>query len=139
MAIANVATYRRNWEDDENIEPSEGKVILEIPQAVWDNLGPNARQILEEFLPRWVDKYLEANAHYGDASADGLGIAGQFSDLYRKIIPLKRYMWDGLDLTREPPVEILYDFIGHAFLTIGMIERQIPRKGVGLPGRGQER
>lgn len=97
--------------------------IIKMADAEWNRLGPRAAVILSVVMPEFVDRFSEASLHYGDTNADVLGPAGQFADIWRKIGPLKRALWDGQDLTREPAREILFDLIGHCFLTIEMLDR----------------
>lgn len=80
-----------------------------------------AHDIMERILEEWRDKFLEANADYGD-SYESLGAAGQFGEIWRKVPKLKRSMWDGKPLNREQPREILMDLIGHCFLAIHLLD-----------------
>lgn len=103
--------------------------IYPIPDYDWECLGPNAREILEQILPEFAGRFAQASLHYGDSNADALGSAGQFADIWRKIGPLKRALWEGKKLTREDPEVILFDLIGHCLLTIGMLRREVDRRG----------
>lgn len=79
--------------------------------------------ILMELLPE-IDAHLRiAGQHYGYETHRDLGMRGQYCDLYRKFIVLRRTMWDGEETTRESLREILRDLIGHSLLTIAMIDR----------------
>jgi hypothetical protein len=83
--------------------------------------------IINRLLPEVHGKMVEDNKQYGDHHQD-LGLKGQFSDIYRKITPLKRALWEDEELPNEQPREILFDLIGHCLLTIELIDR-----GTGSP------
>lgn len=70
-------------------------------------------------------RFAEGYAEYGPGAADVLGLAGQWGDLHRKIMKLKRAMWSGEDgyLTREAEGDILRDIIGHSLLALEMYSR----------------
>lgn len=97
---------------------------LHVTDAEWAGMGPQARYIITKLGPEWTERFIEANRHYGGGNADSLGVRGQFADIWRKIGPLKRALWEGEELTREQPREILMDLIGHCMLTIAMLDRQ---------------
>ena len=97
----------------------------------WDQLGPQARRIITELIPAFVGKFVQANLHYGPNNANVLGPAGQFADIWRKIGPLKRALWEGAELSREQPVEICSDLIGHLLLTMDMLQEGLDRRGSG--------
>lgn len=97
--------------------------IQVIDKEKYRALGPRARTILDQLLAEFTNKFIEASAHYGDSNAGVLGTRGQFADIWRKIGPLKLALWEGQELTREQPDEILLDLIGHCFLTLEMLRR----------------
>jgi hypothetical protein len=66
-------------------------------------------------LTRSLDDFLKKNADYEDAS-DALHIIGQVSDLYRKVIKLKKAVIDGKPLNGETVASLLQDVFGHALL-----------------------
>jgi hypothetical protein len=78
------------------------------------------RAIALEIMPDWLALFSAKNADYGSGSAFELGIRGQYSDIHRKMIKLKRSMWDGEELGFEDEEEIIQDLIGHLFLTLYM-------------------
>lgn len=78
--------------------------------------------IVNPLLEEVRAKMVEDNKQYGDHHRD-LGLKGQFSDIYRKITPLRRALWEDETLPNEQPREILLDLIGHCLLTIEMIDR----------------
>lgn len=85
-------------------------------------------RIVTKLVPEWVSHQLEKSRDYngsGIENADVLGVKGQFADVWRKIWKLKKGMWDGEALVGEQPREILLDLIGHAFLAIDMIDRDM--------------
>lgn len=92
----------------------------------WDEDFPadsDLAHILMELLPE-IDAHLRlAGKHYGYQTHHALGLKGQYADMYRKWALLKRFMWDGEEPTRESLREILRDLIGHALLTIAMLDR----------------
>jgi hypothetical protein len=102
-----------------------------ISSAEWEQLGPQAKRIIGLAIPAFVQRFVGKSLHYGPDNANVLGPAGQFSDIWRKIGPLKRALWDGEELTQEPPDEICMDLIGHCLLTIDMLLQGIDRRGSG--------
>jgi len=72
------------------------------------------------YMPEWLRLFAKKNADYGSGSAFELGERGQYSDIHRKMIKLKRAMWDGEELDFESTDEIISDLIGHLFLTLHM-------------------
>jgi len=102
---------------------------LGIKPEDWEQLGSQARRIIFNLLPLFTQRFVEKSLHYGPDNANVLGPAGQFSDIWRKIGPLRRALWDGADLTQEQPDEICKDLIGHLFLTIDMLEQGVDRRG----------
>lgn len=97
-------------------------ITIHVPLEVWENLGPRTVARITRVFPSALRHHAEAATHYGDGNADVLGIRGQFADIWRKIWPLKRAMWDGEKLTREQPPEILKDLVGHCLLALQMYE-----------------
>lgn len=71
-----------------------------------------------ELFRRKAKDYSEADGFF---TADHLGAAGQYGDLFRKMPKLKKSMWDKQPLNGEQPVEILQDFLGHVLLAIGYL------------------
>lgn len=98
----------------------------------WDEDFPadsDLAHILFELLPE-IDVHMRlGGAHYGYEAQHALGLRGQYADMYRKWTVLKRVMWDGEMTTREPLREILKDLIGHALLTIAMLDNQPAASG----------
>lgn len=87
----------------------------------------DSERIIGSLLQEWRDLFLKKNADYEAGGFENhrvLGIKGQFADIWRKIAKLKAALWDGKELTQEPPREVLMDLIGHCFLTIAMIDRE---------------
>lgn len=104
---------------------------LGVDDATWEQLGPQARRIVTEIVPDFVSRFVKASLHYGDGNANVLGPAGQFADIWRKIWPLRLALWDGKALTREQPLEICMDLVGHLLLTIDMLQEGVERRGTG--------
>lgn len=80
------------------------------------------RAILNGPLCQAVNLFVERNAEYGEDGANQLGLGGQFADINRKVLKLKRAMWDGESTYNwsEQPDEIMMDLIGHLLLSIQM-------------------
>jgi hypothetical protein len=78
-------------------------------------------EIMQDAWARFVVAYTE----YGDSSKEETGLAGQWADLYRKIMKLKAPLWAGEKgrLTRENEKDILCDLIGHSLLALEMLQR----------------
>lgn len=106
-------------------------MVFRISDEDWERLGPQARRLISELIPMFVGRFVEKSLHYGDTNANVLGPAGQFADIWRKIGPLRRALWEGVELTQEGPDEICLDLIGHCFLTIDMIQQKVDRRGSG--------
>ena len=68
-------------------------------------------KIVLEILPKALELYLKKTKDYGGLSG-GLGPKAPFVDMWRKIIKLKRTMWDGIPLKFEQTDEIIMDLIG---------------------------
>jgi hypothetical protein len=109
--------------------PDRLVAALGISGSDWDHLGPQAQRIIVEILPAFVERFVQKSLHYGPGNANVLGPAGQFADIWRKIGPLRRALWDGEELTQESPREICVDLIGHALLTIDMLMQGVGRRG----------
>jgi hypothetical protein len=93
----------------------------EFPEVVYPTEA--AAYICEELWPRFRARFLEKNAGYGDMHND-LGTKAQFVDLNRKTAKLRRALWDGKDIGPESAEEVLYDLIGHCFLTLDLMDRE---------------
>jgi len=84
-----------------------------------------------------VKRFREKSSDYGDVFKE-LGIAGQYSDMHRKMYKLKRAMWEGEELKGEPPEEILSDLFGNILISIYLYE-EAKDKRRGKLGRGVQR
>lgn len=84
-----------------------------------------ARVIFEELIPKWTAEFLKKNAHYADTYKN-LGVAGQYADIWRKVGPLKKLLWDSKNTVQfddaESAEDICNDLIGHLFLTLAMLK-----------------
>lgn len=80
--------------------------------------------IINVLLPSIEKKMRNDAEHYGETNHHELGLKGQFADMYRKILPLKRAMWDDIPLIREQPREIVLDLIGHCLLTLALMDSE---------------
>lgn len=109
-------TLRRNV-DRMAQRADKGEPSGEIP------MGTDLWHIVNELLPE-IDAHMRMGAaHYGYETHHGLGLRGQYADMYRKWAMLKRVMWDGEATVREGLREILMDMIGHSLLTICMLDK----------------
>lgn len=89
--------------------------------------GTDKMLIAERLIYEWWAHFLGKGEDYDDGPREAhreLGLAGQYSDLHRKMPKLKKALWEGRSLAGEQPREILMDFIGNAFLAIAMIDAQ---------------
>lgn len=84
-----------------------------------------------EMIPELRQKFLAASADYGDAFKE-LGLAGQYSDMHRKMKKLKRAMWDGVPLTRESAEEVLGDLFGHILISLYLLRHEDDDQGGGV-------
>jgi hypothetical protein len=91
-------------------------------------MGAEALRIMQHHLPEWIKLFLNKNGEYqtgdtGDNEDMDAGLPGQYSDMYRKLKKLRRPMLLGDDsgLITEQPEEILFDLIGHCFLSLDML------------------
>lgn len=95
-------------------------VLVEREEDDSQELGVIATRI----MPEWLALFARKNRDYGSGSAYELGVRGQYSDIHRKMIKLKRAMWDGEQLDFEDTDEIIKDLISHLFLTLHMFGLQ---------------
>lgn len=86
--------------------------------------SPELDVIATRIMPEWLELFARKNRDYGSGSAYELGVRGQYSDIHRKMIKLKRAMWDGEQLDFEDTDEIIKDLISHLFLTLHMFGLQ---------------
>jgi hypothetical protein len=99
---------------------------MSAPQST-SGTEPQLQQ-LSMIVREWWKQFLVAYTEYGPGAADETGLAGQWGDLHRKVKKLKPFMWEGDEtrLKRENPREVLMDLIGHCFLAIEMLDREMP-------------
>jgi len=89
---------------------------------------PNDEKIIEivtSILPGVIELYLKKVKDYGGVSG-GLGPKAPFVDMWRKMIKLKRSLWEGEELKFEQPSEVLRDMIG----TVLNILVELPEHGI---------
>lgn len=100
--------------------------IAETPKGIEiiaeDGDSTELLAIAQKHMPDWLALFAKKNADYGGGSAFELGERGQYSDIHRKMIKLKRSMWDGEELGFEGQAEVISDLIGHLFLTLHMMQ-----------------
>lgn len=80
-------------------------------------LPSDYRTMIEEIVPEVLAAFEDGAHDYGDAYSE-LGVQGQFSDIWRKVIKLKRAVWDGIELEREPIEEVVGDIIRHCIIML---------------------
>lgn len=95
------------------------RVLVDEAMHANPAFGRIVRRELTDMLTRFAEKSLD----YKDGAQD-LGIMGQFADINRKFIKLRRALWDGHVLVGEPVDEVLKDLIAHCFLTLDMLRSQ---------------
>ena len=81
--------------------------------------------MLEVILPQCVEQFRYKSADYGPEAFMDLGYKGQFSDMWRKMLKLKRVMWNGVPLEFEQADEILKDLFGHILISLYLMEDPI--------------
>jgi len=91
--------------------------------------GCDLAYILDQVMPEIEQRMIIAGQHYGYDTHNDLGLKGQYADMHRKFVVLRRVMWDGEQTSREPLREILTDMIGHALLTISILDRNPEEEG----------
>jgi hypothetical protein len=107
--------------------PAPAPCVQVVTQAELDAIQRQVTDvdyIVNVLLPSIGVKMRQDEEHYGSDNHHELGTKGQFADIWRKIGPLKRQMWEGLPPTREGTREIVMDLIGHCLLTLAMLDGQ---------------
>lgn len=84
--------------------------------------GPDTAQALRVvsiIAPAVLEHFIKRNREYGD-SAHVLGTKGQYADINRKVIKLKRYLWDDVPVPDggESIETIATELIGHLLILI---------------------
>lgn len=106
-------------------EKADGDWIFHVGDQ---ELTETARGILTHELPLALALFLEKNRGYGDM-ADTLGSRAQFVDMHRKMDKLKRALWEGQDIGREAPREVVLDLFGHCLLMLRQMNIEDRAKG----------
>lgn len=93
----------------------------------------------ETILPELVKRLKEKSIDYGDVFRE-LGLAGQYSDMHRKMRKLKKAMWDDQPLAGEQPEEILSDLFGNILIALYLYDyHQKSQRSAGAePSSGQD-
>jgi hypothetical protein len=68
--------------------------------------NPAFARIMDSLVQPTLERFAHKSLDYGDG-AQTLGIRGQFADINRKVLKLKRAMWDGVPLTDESLTVVL--------------------------------
>lgn len=84
----------------------------------FENIPSHAMPILDAILPKALELYLRKTKDYGGLSG-GLGPKAPFVDMWRKILKLKRCMWDDEKLKFEQTDEIIMDLIDTCLNILG--------------------
>jgi hypothetical protein len=79
--------------------------------------------MLNKILPQAVQRFRSKSVDYGDAFED-LGLAGQYSDMHRKMRKLRKAMWHEENLIGEQPEEILEDLLGNILISLYLYDRE---------------
>lgn len=82
-----------------------------------------ATRIVQIHAPEVLEHFIARNAEYGEG-AHVLGVKGQFADINRKVIKLKRYLWDDVPVPEgaEDVKTIAGELIGHLLILIDELE-----------------
>jgi hypothetical protein len=89
-----------------------------IVELRFENIPEHSIQIVQDILPKAIELYLRKSKDYGGLSG-GLGPRAPFVDMWRKILKLKRCMWEGEELKFEQTDEIIMDLIGTCLNILG--------------------
>lgn len=79
--------------------------------------------MLNQILPRAAQRFRSKSIDYGNAFED-LGLAGQYSDMHRKMRKLRKAMWHEEELHDEQPEEILEDLFGNILISLYLYDRE---------------
>jgi hypothetical protein len=106
---------------EQDTRPADVTVAVPAPPT------PTARRVLDIAIDNLTNFFFR-QTEYGEPSEhpdDDLGLAGQFSDINRKVKKLRRYMWDSMPVPEgaEGVEEICGDLIGHLWMTIDLIRQ----------------
>jgi hypothetical protein len=88
-------------------------------------MGPQFREMLTRQLPAVLQHFYMKHQEYGEEGAYMLGARGQYADVNRKVIKLKRTLWDGHPVQpgSESMQTVVSDLIGHCLLTLNFLDR----------------
>jgi hypothetical protein len=88
-------------------------------------MGPQFKEMLTRQLPLVLQHFYLKHQEYGEEGAYMLGARGQYADINRKIIKLKRSLWDGYAVPPggESMQTVVSDLIGHCLLTLNFLDR----------------
>jgi hypothetical protein len=85
--------------------------------------NPAFKRCTTDIITDVIDRFAIASLDYQDGAQD-LGIKGQFADINRKVLKLRKALWDGKPLVGESVQVVLSDLIAHCLLTLDMISTQ---------------
>lgn len=115
----------RGWSMDDRPEPDRfirrDRIDVDFGENGYTVVAQTelAKRILSQHLPVAMEHFLQRNAEYGEES-HVLGIKGQYADINRKVIKLKRYLWDDVAVPEgaESIETIAGELIGHLLILI---------------------
>jgi hypothetical protein len=80
--------------------------------------------MIDRIMPTLAKRLSTKGVDYGDVFTE-LGLAGQYSDMHRKMRKLRKAMWEGQTLTGEQPEEILADLFGNILISLYLYEQEV--------------
>lgn len=124
--LPTVADYAAAQQEPVNTEAQEPVNWPQVCIPLNMPLTDKAYDILHGPLWQAVQLFVRNNNEYGEEGANQLGLGGQYADINRKVLKLKRVMWDreSAEGWREKPDEIMMDLIGHLLLSIQMYREE---------------
>ena len=76
--------------------------------------------MVNRILPELVTRFREKSSDYGEVFRE-LGLAGQYSDMHRKMHKLRIAMWEDQALKGEQADEILSDLFGNILISLWLM------------------
>jgi hypothetical protein len=86
--------------------------------------------MVNTILPTSIQRFRNKSSDYGDVFKE-LGLAGQYSDMHRKMHKLKKVMWEGRSLKGEQAEEILHDLLGNILISLWLLANDEETKDSG--------
>jgi hypothetical protein len=76
--------------------------------------------MINQILPEAIKRFRSKSSDYGEVFKE-LGLAGQYSDMHRKMHKLRKVMWEGRSLKGEQADEILSDLFGNILISLYLL------------------